>query len=428
MSNLYDQAIAVLKQNDRGTYSVPTHGLYPVQFNWDSAFAALGYRFINMDRAYGEIELLLSAQWPDGMVPHIVFRGDYQMYFPGPDVWGTPVDPPTSGITQPPVAATCLHRLIDHGAKIPEARLDDMLTRLDRWHHWFTLARQDDEGAIYVVHPWESGRDNLTDWDAAMAAVPVTHDLGTYERNDLKHVDASERPTQAEYDRYLSIVRLGYGCGWDQIKFGQTSPFRMTDPGMTAFLLRSERDLLAMRTARGLPTDETQKRIQRLEAGWRSLYNPKVQAFTSRNAITGEVANGITAASFLGPYAGIDDHLDHTLDHFDRIAKAATYMVPSYDPEAPGFDPGRYWRGPVWHVVNCSVGRGLEDIGELDRAARIASDTLKITEKSGFSEYFNPLTGKGLGGKTFSWTASVVLDWALPLMDSYEGKVTDGTH
>ncbi|MEC7140325.1 MAG: hypothetical protein VXX01_03230, partial [Pseudomonadota bacterium] len=82
----YQEALQILKDNDRGEFSVPTHGLYPVQFNWDSAFAALGYRLFAPQRALREVELLLEGQWADGMVPHIVFRGEHDGYFPGPDV------------------------------------------------------------------------------------------------------------------------------------------------------------------------------------------------------------------------------------------------------------------------------------------------------------------------------------------------------
>ena len=62
-------ALEILRTNDRGEFSVPTHGLYPVQFNWDSAFASLGYVLFDPERAYREVELLLEAQWQDGMVP-----------------------------------------------------------------------------------------------------------------------------------------------------------------------------------------------------------------------------------------------------------------------------------------------------------------------------------------------------------------------
>jgi hypothetical protein len=410
---IIQDAVDILKSNDRGEFSVPTHGLYPVQFNWDSAFAALGYRQFAPQRAVREVELLLEAQWADGMVPHIIFRGDHDGYFPGPDVWSTGQPIPTSGITQPPVAGSILRRLIESGVEVEKDRLAVMVRRLDGWYDWFTRARQcEDSGAILVIHPWESGRDNLSDWDPAMAAVVPDTGLGDYKRRDLEHVDASQRPTKEEYDRYLTIVRFGRDCGWDQAHLGKHSPFRMIDPGMTAMLLRSERDLVWLQAQTGQDISATKARIKRLEEGWRSLWNSRVKGFTSRNLSTGELTDAVSAASFLGPYAGMLDHLGETLDHFDRIASQVEYMIPSFDPGSEGFDPQRYWRGPVWHVINNRIGLGLREIGELDRSERVRRDTARLTEKSGFSEYFDPLTGEGLGGKSFTWTASVYLDWA----------------
>ena len=29
------EAVAILRENDRGAYTVPTKGLYPFQWNWD---------------------------------------------------------------------------------------------------------------------------------------------------------------------------------------------------------------------------------------------------------------------------------------------------------------------------------------------------------------------------------------------------------
>ena len=37
------------------------------------------------------------------------------------------------------------------------------------------------------------------------------------------------------------------------------------------------------------------------------------------------------------------------------------------------------------------------------------SDTIKLIEVGGMYEYFNPHTGKGLGGHDFSWTAAILL-------------------
>ena len=40
---LDQQAQEVLEGNDKGGYTIPTAGLYPYQWNWDSAFAAWGF-------------------------------------------------------------------------------------------------------------------------------------------------------------------------------------------------------------------------------------------------------------------------------------------------------------------------------------------------------------------------------------------------
>ena len=101
-----ERAQEILRANDRGGYTVPNGRVYPFQWNWDSAFVALGFATFDQDRAWRELETLFEAQWPDGFVPHIVFWKDDAGYFPGPAVWGTGRSPLTSGITQPPVASS----------------------------------------------------------------------------------------------------------------------------------------------------------------------------------------------------------------------------------------------------------------------------------------------------------------------------------
>ncbi len=99
--------------NDRGGYTVPTDRLYPFQWNWDSAFVAMGFAAYDIDRAYRELERLAEGQWADGMIPHIVFHQPSDTYFPGPDVWRTHHVIPTSGITQPPVFAMALRKIYE---------------------------------------------------------------------------------------------------------------------------------------------------------------------------------------------------------------------------------------------------------------------------------------------------------------------------
>ena len=108
------QAIETLRRNDRGAYTVPTAiGLYPAQWNWDSCLVALGWAQLDEVRAVVEIETLLGGQWPDGMVPHILFHGDDSSYFPNSSIWRAGPTGRSSGITQPLVAATVVRHLFE---------------------------------------------------------------------------------------------------------------------------------------------------------------------------------------------------------------------------------------------------------------------------------------------------------------------------
>ena len=57
------QAIAVLRANDLGSATRPAPKLYPHQWNWDSAFIAMGLAHVDPPRAQAEIRSLLSGQW-----------------------------------------------------------------------------------------------------------------------------------------------------------------------------------------------------------------------------------------------------------------------------------------------------------------------------------------------------------------------------
>ena len=85
--NLQEKAKHILDTNfneDKG-FTIPCEGLYPFQWNWDSGFIAIGFAHYDSNKAKREIEALLSAQWENGFIPHIVFHNDSDTYFPGPD-------------------------------------------------------------------------------------------------------------------------------------------------------------------------------------------------------------------------------------------------------------------------------------------------------------------------------------------------------
>ena len=436
ISNLDADARAVLSGNDRGGYTVPSAGLYPYQWNWDSVFTALGFMTFDEDRAWREIEALFEAQWANGMVPHIIFRGNDSNYFPGPDVWGADQQDlpwPTSAISQPPAAATIVRWMLQQ-ATDPDAarqRLRGLFPKLLAWHRWWHSARDPDGlGIIAVSHPWESGRDNLPDWDRPGEAVDVSA-VGDYRRRDTGHVDPEMRPGKADYDRYLALLQFGRERAWDQRHIAAENPFWVADVGVTAILLRAERDLMATAQALGEAevAAEIAARIGRMEAGFERLWNPACGAYCSLDLRSGQHAEAATAATFLCWYAGSGSaaRWAELRALFLHWAQRVTFMVPSFDPFNPHFDALRYWRGPVWAIVNFLVGTGLAEAGETELAGQLRADTRALISEHGFAEYYSALDGQPAGGKAFSWTAAIWLAWASPRADASNATLQEMT-
>ena len=138
-----------------------------------------------------------------------------------------------------------------------------------------------------------------------------------------------------------------------------------------------------------------------------------MESFCARDLKTGEFSDGITNAAMLALYAGAGDARQQAalIAHAEAILDAVEYGFPSWDPRHPAFDSKRYWRGPVWLMMNYMIADGFAAYGREDIARRLRRDSLRLVETAGFYEYFDPLTGKGCGGGNFTWTAAIRLVW-----------------
>jgi hypothetical protein len=407
----------ILRDNDRGGYTVPTGGLYPFQWNWDSCLVALGWAAFDEARAWQEIETLFAAQWPDGMLPHIVFHRPDPGYFPGPAVWRTGRTPATSGITQPPVAASCVRRLLERAgdpaaAETAARRLFPKLLDFQRWFH--RVRDPDDAGLVAALHPWETGMDNSPAWDEALARVEVAPDLEPYTRRDTQHVAAAERPTSADYDRYMTLVQLyrAHDYGPEIVKL---APFRIADVSINCILLRADRDLLWLAARLGLddaPRDEIAGWIGHAEAAFARFRDPATGLWHSYDLRADARTPTPTHAGFLAFWAGVGDGaLAHRLSEW---LAGTRYGLASVRADDGRFERRRYWRGPIWAITNFLIGQGLAESGLGELAERLRTDAAELIAEHGFFEYFDPLDGRGCGGDRFSWTAAMWLAWARP--------------
>jgi len=417
-------AVAVLTANRRGASTVPAPGLYPYQWCWDTGPISLGWAAAgDWEQAWSELRTLLSAQWPNGFVPHIVFWELSDDYFPGPDVWGTvglgaPGGPPTTGITQPPLPVSAAAALFaaDPDRARAARELDGLWPHLVAWVTWLGRARRGPHGAVVAVHPWETGMDNSPAWDDPLRSTPEsTHTH--LERRDVRTVAADERPTTVEYRHYLGIVAALRDAGWDTEQQVEASPFAVEDVGFTAIAARAAADLAAAASDLGHDADAAQ--LSTLAASWRdgieALWDVDRAWYRAYDVRAATFVGPATAGGLLALWAGAADaaRAAQLVARIEAWSSGTLRAVPTTDPDAAEFDPIRYWRGPVWVLVNYLVAEGLRGSAHDDLAAQVRSGTRALVARDGFCEYFDPRDGHGIGGEGFSWSAALTLWWLL---------------
>ncbi|KAG0627568.1 hypothetical protein M758_2G211000 [Ceratodon purpureus] len=412
-------SIQVLRMNDRGGYTVPAEGLYPFQWNWDSAIVSAGWAVFDEERAWAELETLFSDQWADGMVASINFIKFSDTYFPGPEIWGTPEKPSkTSGISQPPVAAMSARFLFEHAENqdLAKAKVEELFPKMLAWHRWWYKARDPEKkGVVAILHPWESGMDNSPAWDEAMK-FPIDPELPPYVRRDLTHVNANMRPTKDTYDHYLTLLyKFKKAHFYDPDQLYWISPLRVTDLCVNSILFRANRDLrwLALQLGKEEETTEIEQWLDAGFEGFNMLWDEEAGLYKCQDQITGKLADAGISAAFLPLFAGVasKEQAAKLVENLERWLSKVKYAVPSLNPEDPRFDQLQYWRGPVWLIINWMISNGLRHYGYEELADRIKQDSIELTNKAGLREYFDPLTGDGCGGRQFSWTAAMCLAW-----------------
>jgi glucosylglycerate hydrolase len=422
----------VLAQNDLGTMVAAAPRLYPHQWSWDAAFISVGLARVSVARALTELRSLLAAQWSTGMIPHIVFSPGTS-YFPGPDVWGTdraaakPSGVQTSGICQPPVHAIALARILqiaadEGGPALEEARVfaAEAVPRLAAWHRWLSTARDPDgQGLVQIHHGWESGMDNSPRWDAAYAAITVTQEQELRRHDTALVADVSERPSDAEYQRYLHLVAQMRSVDYDDSRIAEVIDFRVGDVFMTAILAVAAEELTTVGRDLGMDKEVADQMdiAARARAAVLASVAPDSGLCRDWDARAGAWTDAESLASFSVLLCGGDDEVYARQRETITGPRWAGHpglrfaLPPTLSPDDPGFRPRTYWRGPIWPVMNWLFWWALERHGDKELADRWRSEGLGQLADLTCAEYYEPLTGDPLGSHDQSWTAAAALDW-----------------
>lgn len=426
------RATAVLKMNDRGTYTQPAFDLYPHQWLWDSCFTAIGLRHLDVERAKTELLSLLRGQWHNGMLPNIIFRDDPK-YRTDRNLWRSwlnpfaPNDVTTTGITQPPMLAEAVVKI---GKKMewPERRLwyRQMYPALLAYHQWLYEERDPHkEGLTLQIHPWEVGLDNTPPWIAELHEHRLPLWIRMIEklhldriinlfRRDTKSVPLDQRFSTiqaiAMFDIQLRLRRKAY----DINKILDHSLFTIEDLNFNSIFIRANAHLrdIAKSLRQELP-EELEKQMHKTERALEDLWDPYAKEYYSRDFITHRLLKTPSIATLLPLYAGSITK-ERAAELVSKLENehlfGPSYPVPSVPLNSFWFHSKLYWQGPTWVNTNWLIIEGLKNYGYKDHAAALTESTLEMVKNAGCYEYFDPITGEPAGAPNFSWTAALALD------------------
>ena len=430
-SELRAHFTSVLHNNWQDGFTIPCQGLYPFQWFWDSGFIAVGWAHLDMERAKQEILALLKGQWSNGFIPHIIFHNPSDSYYPGPDIYKAELSEhapqvPTSGITQPPVTGFVLEEMFRISGNSQDLLffIDSIYDQVFANHRYFYENRDPcKEGLVYICHNWEAGTDNTPVWDLIWETFSVPE--YKLNRKDTKLIDASHRPSDAEYRYYIHLVELFKSWNYRDDLIAEQCPFLIQDPLFNSMLIASNRSLIWLGELLG-----RDQQVEQLRA-WTELavhgmndklYDQDLKGYVYYD-LRGERKLPYLSSSSFAPLMAQIPSVNQANEMIAHLAGGRfggrdqeNFLCASFDPLSEWFESSRYWRGPVWINLNWIIYKGLLKYQLNDAADQVKTDTLDLLTKYGCYEYFEPSREKnkgftaGYGGNNFSWSAALGLD------------------
>ncbi|OGE87817.1 MAG: hypothetical protein A3J07_03850 [Candidatus Doudnabacteria bacterium RIFCSPLOWO2_02_FULL_49_13] len=390
LKDIEQKSLEILLTNRRQTdgfqYTIPSPQTYPYQWLWDSCFHAIILSYFNPEDAKKEILALVSKQFENGMIPHMIYwqKGDVINLNWGKDG--------TSSITQPPMLAYAVWEIFkkDHDKKF----LEVMYPHLYHFYNYLLTDRDPRKNyLIGIINPDESGEDNSPRFDIPLG-LPPQHTLDENTKRRYKLIDEN------------------LTCNFDA-PFCMKNFFWVKDVPFNAIFVENLRVLVLIADQLGLKDDALNFQQQQLEvtkAMREKMFEDGL--FWSTYGEDYKKIKVVTWAIFIPLFAKIlsqEEAVDLVNNHLLNPDEFwCEFPIPTVALNEPSFDPEGFWRGPTWIAVNWFIFKGLLNYGLTEPAEKIMRTSIELITQSGFREQFNPLNGKGSGAYDFTWGALVI--------------------
>ncbi len=385
-------------------FTQPSPERYPFQYFWDTCFHAIILVSLGEPgHARHHLRTLFANQREDGFIGNIIY---WKKIFPARITDFLQMKPATvlelksphmSGIIQPPIVAQAVKRVYeDTGDK---EFVKEILPKLKLYYNWLANNRDfDGDNLLTIITTFESGMDWKASYD------PVLGFSG-----------------KANYHLFIKGVGVDFRNfirNYNMNKISRTSYFKVKDTGFNSIYAANLHDLSFLCKVAGDEDQEKYLSLARMvtESILRVMYDEEDAAFYDTYAPGNKKIKILTPTIF---YPVIMDDIPREIRqevmnrHFYKSDEFNTpYPLPSLAKNEAAFNPGSsvyIWRGPTWIINNWFMHKYLIRNEHREMAKTLINSMLKLIEKSGFREYYNPFTGEGYGAKDFTW-AGLILD------------------
>ena len=199
-------------------------------------------------------------------------------------------------------------------------------------------------------------------------------------------------------------------------------------PGITGYLISSERSLVRMAKALGDPSmaERRQQRIKKsVEAVRKYMWDEESGTFLAVRRDTLEKIKVATIGSWMPLMAEVPTPpmVKRMADTFLTDHWQTPLPIPTVDRKDSRWVSDSYWRGDVWPAPNYQVACGFAMNGYPRIAADIADKTIANALKNGINEHYDSISGMPLGVPYNGMTCTIVTMMLDGLSNLYKLKV-----
>jgi hypothetical protein len=384
-------------------WGVPYHFYRPAltkysasQWLWDSGWHMIAWSYRHPENTIAELRSMLKFQQPNGFIPQIIFWNTSRCSQIMRNLFLGYSNKECTPLTQMPMLAYSVRALWN--ATQNKELLREFVPKIVKYLEWWESRDHDDDGLVSIIHPWESGMDASPTYDQA---------LGLY------------RPRWYQmYFRFFNLIRIYRKLHWNEGAILQGEWFNVEDVGVCsvyadgwgvlASLAREFDPILATRC------HQHNKIYQ--DAIINKCWNDQRGQFVSFFHQDGEEkALFAETVQTLLPILLDDLPKDIQLQLVSKITDpekfGLPYPIPSVAKSEVTFNPQEsrlLWRGPTWPSTTWLIMEGLLKHGFKKEAEEILEKWANMYLRHGIYEYYNPISGQGLGQKCLGMSTIIV--------------------